>query len=305
MKPAAMRSGFVTTEGGLRLYWQATGTGPTLICCNGVGVSTFFWKYVVEHFSDTHQVVVWDYRGHGRSDRPAHPDACDLSIRASAQDLGRIQEALGVEQAVLLGHSMGCQVILERYRQAPGAVAGLVLMLGSAGRVLDTFYDNPRSPLAFAALYQLVEAMGDRVNRLTGTALRTPLAWRVTKGLALVDPLYTSKGDFLPYLEHLASLDMRLFMRMVREAQRHDAFPELPRIRVPALVVAAERDTFTPMWLSERMTKLIPDASLLVLADASHAAIIEQPRTINHRLERFLREKVRWSDRPTGARRAS
>ena len=69
-----IRSGFCQTEDGHHLFWQATGAGPdTLICCNGVGVSTFFWKYVVQHFSRTHQVVVWDYRGHGRSDRPDDP----------------------------------------------------------------------------------------------------------------------------------------------------------------------------------------------------------------------------------------
>ena len=74
-----VESGFVTTDGGLKLYWKATGTGPrTLICCNGVGVSTFFWKFVAERFASEYRVVVWDYRGHGRSDRPHHPDAVDL-----------------------------------------------------------------------------------------------------------------------------------------------------------------------------------------------------------------------------------
>ena len=93
---AAVRNqtGFVRTEGGLRLYWRAIGEGPLLICCNGVGVSTFFWKYVVERFSDRYTVVVWDYRGHGRSESPHHPDATDLSIDACARDLALVQEAL-------------------------------------------------------------------------------------------------------------------------------------------------------------------------------------------------------------------
>lgn len=301
-----MRSGFIETEGGLRVFWQAAGSGPTLLCCNGVGVSTFFWKYVVEHFRDRYQVVVWDYRGHGRSDRPLHPHACDLSIQASATDLGRVAEAVGASEMVLLGHSMGCQVALERYRQAPESVAGLVLMLGSAGRVLDTFYDYPKSPKLIGAAYKVIDAIGDPVNRIVGSALRSPLAWRITRGLSLVDPYYTRREDFLPYLEHLASIDFRLFLRMVIEAQRHDAFDVLPQVAAPALVVAAERDTFTPMWLSEKMAAEIPDASLLVLAEGSHAAIIEQPRSITHRLDRFLREKVRWSQQQERApRRAS
>ena len=77
-----VRSGFARTDDGLELYWRAVGSGePALVCCNGVGVSTFFFKYVVEHFRERHRVVVWDYRGHGRSSLPPEPiDDADLSI---------------------------------------------------------------------------------------------------------------------------------------------------------------------------------------------------------------------------------
>ena len=58
------------------------------------------------------------------------------------------------------------------------------------------------------------------------------------------------------------------------------------------MVIAAENDTFTPIWCARDMANAIPAAELLVLADASHAALIEQPETINHRLERFFRERL-------------
>ena len=283
------------TEGGLRLYWRATGSGPTLICCNGVGVSTFFWKYVVEQFSDRFQVVVWDYRGHGRSDSPLHPDASDLSIGACARDLGLVQDAVGSDTAVLLGHSMGCQVILERAVQRPSRVAGLVPMLGSAGKVLDTFYDSPRSAQVFKLLYATSELLGDRVNSFIRPLMKTPLAWRVAQRAKMVDPYYMTKDDFAPYLDHMGSIDTRLFLAMVAKAHEHDAFPHLPDIEAPTLIVAAENDDFTPLWLSEKMVAELPNAELIVLADGSHAALMEQPHTINHRVERFLSEKVRWT----------
>lgn len=291
-----IRSGFVPTAGGLKVYWQAIGSGPkTLICCNGVGVSTFFWKYVVRDFADDYQVILWDYRGHGRSDRPLHPDAADLSIRGSATDLGLIQDAVGAEHAVLLGHSMGCQVILERAIQAPDRTVGLVPMLGSAGKVLDTFYDTPRSKTVFKTVYRMSEVFGDRVNRFAQPLVRGPLAWPFALRTRMVDPLYTQREDFQPYLDHLADLDLRLFMRMVLEAHDHDAFPHLQDIQTRTLVIAAERDDFTPLWLSEKMARDLPDSDLMVLADASHAALIEQPHTINHRLKRFLESEVPWS----------
>jgi pimeloyl-ACP methyl ester carboxylesterase len=114
----------------------------------------------------------------------------------------------------------------------------------------------------------------------------------VARRLRLVDPHYTLREDLLPYIKHLAGLDLRLFLGMALEAHAHDAFPLLPEIDVPVLIIAAERDTFTPIRLSYHMASTIPDADILVLADASHAALIEQPETINHRVERFLRDRV-------------
>jgi pimeloyl-ACP methyl ester carboxylesterase len=282
------RQGFVQTECGLNLHWEAHGQGPTLLCCNGVGVSTFFWKYIVQHFSSAFQVVLWDYRGHGQSQDPPALEDCDLSIEACARDLASVQRAVGAENAVILGHSMGCQVALEHYRQSPEKVAGLVLMLGSAGRVLDTFFDTPQSVHVHRILKDLVWRFGPGSRHLVRALFCAPWAWSLTRRARMVDPHYTTREDFSPYLSHLARLDPRLFLEMVGQAHLHDAFDLLPRISVPALVVAGERDSFTPLSISRRMASEIPRADLLVLADGSHAAIIEHPDSISHRLRRFL-----------------
>jgi pimeloyl-ACP methyl ester carboxylesterase len=79
---------------------------------------------------------------------------------------------------------------------------------------------------------------------------------------------------------------------MVRAAQEHDAGPLLSEIRAPTLVVAGERDLFTPRKLSLEMAQRIPSAELLEIPRGSHAALIEQPELINLRLEKFLRERV-------------
>ena len=93
-------------------------------------------------------------------------------------------------------------------------------------------------------------------------------------------------------MEHLATLDFRLFIDNVVRSNDHDAWDLLPDMDRPTLVVAAENDKFTPMWCSKKMVSDTPGAELLVLADASHAALIEQPATITHRMERFIRERL-------------
>ena len=56
MSSSIFRTGFATATDGVHLYWRSIGTGPTLVCCNGVGVSIFFWKYLVEHYAHRFQI---------------------------------------------------------------------------------------------------------------------------------------------------------------------------------------------------------------------------------------------------------
>jgi pimeloyl-ACP methyl ester carboxylesterase len=79
---------------------------------------------------------------------------------------------------------------------------------------------------------------------------------------------------------------------MVSQATEHSAGPYLGELKAPTLVIASEKDLFTPLHRSYTMVKRIPGAELLVLAEASHAAIIEHPASINRRIDRFLRERL-------------
>ena len=126
-----IQSGHAISSDGIELYWRAVGKGPWIVCCNGVGVSTFFWKYLVAHFSHSHTVIVWDYRGHGLSQRSLEPDTADMRIERHADDLSTVLEAVATSReidapkpALVVGHSMGVQVALETRRRHPQYVAG-------------------------------------------------------------------------------------------------------------------------------------------------------------------------------------
>lgn len=294
-----IRSGFARADDGVRLYWRAVGHGPILVCNNGVGVSTYFWRYFVEFFARNYTVVVWDYRAHGRSDRVDDWQTADMSIPRLAADLDAVvRDVAGAEPVVLVGHSMGCQVLFEYYRTHADRVKAIVPMLGSAGRTLETFFDYSGSPRLFEIASRLVDSRAAGAHAIMRPLLRSPLAWFITWRFDLVDPMYARREDMVKYLGHISRLDLRVFLHNVLEVQKHDAWDVLPRITVPALIVAAERDAFTPMWLSRKIVKTIPGAELLVLADASHAALIEQPENIHHRVQRFLDQRVPGFARP-------
>ena len=287
-----VRTGTCRTADGQLLHWRRVGEGPPVVCCNGVGVSTFFWKYLVADLRDDWSVLVWDYRGHGRSSRITDPRSTDLSIARHADDCALVMSAAGIDQpAIIVGHSMGCQVALELRRRHPDHVAGIVLALGTAGRALDTFFDWSGSKAMLTGMHDLAFAIGAPMNLMLRPLLESPLAWVVATKAQLVDPYYTKKEDLLRYLGHLSTLDQRVFWTSVLQLQAHDAWEALPALGCPLLVIAAENDKFTPMWCSEKIAALTPGAELMVLADASHAALVEQPETLNRRIRRFMRER--------------
>ncbi|MAA78535.1 MAG: hypothetical protein CL916_04685 [Deltaproteobacteria bacterium] len=287
-------SGNIYTDDGIRIHWKTVGQGPLLICSNGVGVGTFFWKYICAQYAQKYQILMWDYRGHGESDRDSNHVLQDISIRRHAQDLEIIYHTLFPQKpsVTLLGHSMGCQVALEFHRRNPSIVHALVLILGAAGQSLETFADSPYSKHVFHLIHRIMRRIGTKTNYVTRFLLRSRLAWPFTQKMALVDPYYTSREDFAPYLSHIASMDILVFLAAAWECQLHNAWNSLDSIQIPTLIIAAEDDPFFPVSVMKKLHTSIKNSEFLILSGGSHAAIIEQPETINYRLDRFFAERL-------------
>ena len=257
------------------------------MCANGAGVSTFFWAHLARYFVEAgHRVVVWDYRGHGSSTGPNRLDRLD--VPACADDLLRVMDDLDIADAVLVGHSLGCQVIFETWRKAPRRVLGLVPMLGGPGRLAETFLDPRVGKHIIDAGDRMSRALPEVVSVVIKLAAAHPATLFWARALGVIHKDFARDRDLVPYVEHMSRIDPRVFFRMVQAAQEHDASPWLEEIDVPTLVVAGERDIFTPHHLSMEMARRIPQAELLEIPAGSHAALVEQPLLINLRIEKML-----------------
>ena len=285
------RECFVEAEDGTRLFIEERGQGdPPIVLTDGIGCDGFAWRYLAPRLSERHRIVHWHFRGHGRSGPPADPQR--LSIEDLAGDLRRVLEELEVERPVIAAHSMGVQVALEYHRQHPGQVAALVLMCGTFGRITTTFHGTDLLDQILPGLLRGASTFPTIAKARWG---RVPaaLAFRVACAGRELDRDRIREEDFERYWEHSGLMDPDVFLRMLELAGRHDARGFLEEVQVPALVVAAERDTFTPMELANEMARAMPRAELEIIADASHAAPVEQPRRIAERLEEFLAARVR------------
>jgi pimeloyl-ACP methyl ester carboxylesterase len=278
--------GFAEAADGTRIHWLVVGQGsPTLLCCDGIGCDGFAWKYLVRDFADSHRVLRWHYRGHGRSGVPK--DRARVGFDDISADLQAVLGATGTSETVLLGHSMGVQVALEYHRRHPEHVRGLVLICGSHGLPLDTFHDSKALKIIFPSLLKAAESYPQAMSLIWRLLAGGELAYQIATHLE-VNGRLIRRDDFTPYFTHLSAMDPRLFLGMLKHAAEHTAFDHLPQIRVPTLIVAGTDDTFTPYWLSEEMHDRIPGAEMLTVPGGTHAAPIEHPELITLRLEKFL-----------------
>ena len=120
----------------------------------------------------------------------------------------------------------------------------------------------------------------------------SPRIDRVARIAWQVHPRLTPAVDLQRYLSHIAGMSIQTFRRAVEALGEHSAWDLLPQVNVPSLVIGGQLDAFSPVYLSERMAKMLPDAELLMLPNGTHAGLIEQPDTINLAVRRFLRRRV-------------
>jgi pimeloyl-ACP methyl ester carboxylesterase len=279
-----------TAHDGTRIWCATDGQGPTLVLCDGIGCDGYIWPYLLDHFDERFTFVRWHYRGHGRSEDPADPER--VTMQDITDDLHGALHLLAAEQriqlpAILVGHSMGVQVILEYAHRFPQDVRALVPLCGSPGRPLDTFKDSDTFKTVLQPLLNAVKRAPHLAQTLWNSALNPTLSWLVASRTE-VDPKRVRRVDFLPYLKHMGRVRIETFLSMLNALSEHDARPYLPDIHHPTLVFAGERDSFTPMRLSEDLVALLPHARLVVLPEGTHTAPLELPDLINQELERFL-----------------
>jgi pimeloyl-ACP methyl ester carboxylesterase len=259
------------------------------ILSDGILCDGFIWKYLWDELSSVLPVVHWHYRGHGRSAHPVDPDRIDIA--AHAEDLDAVRRHVGDPPCVLVGHSMGCQVALEAYRQRPEGVRALVLLCGTFGSVTATFHGVPLLDLILPKLLDAAQRAPD-VARAVWSRLPAQLALRFALRAGEIDPERVREEDILPYMSHMTQIDFPMFLRMLRAAGEHTAGDVLERIDVPVLVIAGERDTFTPAYLARAMAEASPKGELLMVSRGSHVVPIEQPELVNSRIVGFLKERV-------------
>lgn len=245
---------------------RAGSGGRPIAFVHGFACDREDWRAQVEYFSATRQVIACDLPGHGAS--PG--GAADCSIERFGDEVAALLEDLDAP-ALLVGHSLGCRVVLQAYRRTPSRVAALALIDGSRMGTGDPEQaaSAMRAAIDFTGFAAFAEPFIAQMF-----LKRTPAA------LAIVE-----RARRLP-----AQIGATLFPAMVRwDAQWMEE--SLAAVRVPLLVIQsttlnAERKRVplkpgdTTPWL-DLVRSRAPQARIEVISGIGHFAQIEAPDKVN------------------------
>lgn len=263
---------YFRTDDRVRIYYEEHGEGTPLVLAYGIGGNADLWDVNAPALAARHRLVLWEPRGHARSGSPRDP--AKYSFARWVLDLKGLLDHLRLRRPHVGGLSLGAGIATRFALRFPGRVRSLVVTNSSSAAGL---------PLPVDAL--LMRARSIEVTLTKGMEAMAEFSMAANPNVAArlaLDP--GAREEFYAYYRRLTPIGYANSLRALL-AMDHIA-EELPRIRVPVLLVGGDRDpSLAPM---KAMRRRIEGARLAVLSPASHFANRDQPEAWNRAVLRFL-----------------
>jgi 3-oxoadipate enol-lactonase len=238
------------------VYYEITGSGEPLVLIAGLGYDLWMWHKMVPGLAEHFQVIAFDNRGVGRTDKPEGP----YTAKLLADDTAGLIEALGFQRAAVMGHSMGGFVAQALALSRPDLLNKLILSA--------TNFGGPRHiPVTPEALAVLTDTTSDPIERLKRGILIS-----CTPGFGEAHPEivqewldYRVKNPILPE-PYNAQLAIGLALVAEEACFEH----RLKEVQTPTLILFGEHDKVVPPGNAELLAGVIPHNTVKILPNAGH-----------------------------------
>lgn len=243
---------------------------PCLVFVHGVGSDNTCWKKEIQFFRKfDYPILMFDLRGHGKSDIPQKSSAYNL--KNVAKDLNFILKREKINEIVLIGHSMGGMVTLVFCDLFPKRVKALILC--------DTTYMSPYKDLLLLEIQK-------------GVILAKEILMFLSKNKKfekkyLSKDLKVGSGPIDKYWQAAVTFPFSSLMGCYKAMYRYDETKVLPRIKVPTLIIASNKDEFFTTELEQDMCTHIKNARIIVI-DGTHRIIDDKPFEVSNIILSFL-----------------
>lgn len=251
---------------GLRVHVREVGQGPPVLLINGVAADTGMWARL-EAALDGFHLISFDAPGAGRSASPLIP----VSISRVARLAALVLDTVGVEQADVIGYSMGGIVAQELAARAPERVRRVVLAGTTCG--LGAI---PGEPLAM--LHMMIPA------RYVSRGIYARSIGGIVGGSARQDRSVVQ--DLLAV--RLRRVSIRGYLGQMMSLSRWTGLPLLARIPHPTLVVTGDDDPLAPVVNSMLLARLLPQARLVVAPGEGHLLFLSPRSPVLQPIREFL-----------------
>jgi pimeloyl-ACP methyl ester carboxylesterase len=260
---------------GIGLYYEIHGDGKPLVLISGLGYPLWQWHKMVPFLAEQFKVITFDNRGVGHSDKPAGP----YTARMLAADTVGLLDALGIEKAIIAGHSMGGFIAQALALDFPQRVDKLVLC--------STNFGGPHHvPVTPEAMKVLTDVTSDALTRFkNGLGVSTALGWAEANPEIFEEWVkwrIANPIEPAPYQSQLA-----IGLALLPEAAAFEN--KLPNISVPTLILFGAHDKVVPPANADLLAKQLAGSVIRILPDAGHFFPIEVPESASHAIIEFAK----------------
>jgi len=249
------------------LFYLEFGEGIVVICLHAYALDHRIWVSVADMLKRKAHVILPDLRGHGRSPAPEGK----YSMRGMAEDILRIMDEHSIEQAVLVGNSMGGYVSLAFAKYFPDRLAGLAL-------VASHVYADPDEKKA-ARMADM-----DRLRHMSPADVLPAMPRKLSKYPQVIKFCQECIAEANP---------TGLIGTLAAMADRKDMADLFQRMTMPTLIIAGLEDQFIPIELSREMAKLMAKPNLVEIPEAGHLPMLDKPQQTYQALYDFIAPKQR------------
>jgi len=289
MDSVIKKTGFFESFDGEQIYFETRGSGAPMIFCYGIGCLFNHWSPQVKHFSKSRLVSMLDYRGHHKS--PIPQDKESLTIESLSKDIVRYCEINGLNNVDFVGHSFGCQVLLQTYKTNPELFNSFTFVNGC--------YRNP-----FQHMMPADDLVG-LINQAKKLYNQAPTVFSTLWEKGVTNPLLvplssltggfnlskTAFKDIEIYARGVSAIDLRVFLTFFEDMVGFDGEEILSKINVPSLIICGSKDALTPMDEQEKMHELIASSELYPVPYGSHCTQLDFPEMVNLKIQHFIEKK--------------
>ncbi|MDD2879345.1 MAG: alpha/beta hydrolase [Rhodoferax sp.] len=251
------------------------GAGPVLLYAHGFGCNQNMWDRVTPAFTSTHQQVLFDYVGSGKSDISAFDPDKYANLTGYAQDVLDICDALDLKSGVtFVGHSVSCSVGILASIARPGLFDKLVLLGAN-----PCFVNHPPS---YVGGFEKEDLDG-----LLDLMDQNYIGW--ANYLAPVVSAQDGQGLVTKELsESFCSTDPMVAKVFARTTFFSDNRKDLPKVAMPCLILQHRADSLAPISVGEYVHTHLAGSTLKVLEVHGHCAHMSDPQLVVEAMREFI-----------------